>query len=309
MNEIILKTNKITKKYGTQAAVDSINMTIKKGDIYGFIGQNGAGKTTLMRIITGLIHKTSGDIELLGGTTETELNNARTMVGSLIETPCFYGGMTARENLEVSRLVRNIAGKECIDEVLKLVGLTDVNIRKKKVKNFSLGMRQRLGIANALLGNPRLLILDEPINGLDPMGIIEVRELLKKVNKEKDVTILISSHILGELSELATCYGIISKGKLIEEISSDKLNEKCRQYIELEIDDAPRAVTLMEEKLNITEYEVLDKNKVKIYSDLDNVGKINTLLSKNGVIVDRIGLKGENLEEYFMDIVGGGKNV
>ncbi|MBU3108733.1 ATP-binding cassette domain-containing protein [Clostridium gasigenes] len=309
MNEIILKTNKITKKYGTQAAVDSINMTIKKGDIYGFIGQNGAGKTTLMRMITGLIHKTSGDIELLGGTTETELNNARTMVGSLIETPCFYGGMTARENLEVSRLVRNIAGKECIEEVLKLVGLTDVNIKKKKVKNFSLGMRQRLGIANALLGNPRLLILDEPINGLDPMGIIEVRELLKKVNKEKDVTILISSHILGELSELATCYGIISKGKLIEEISSDKLNEKCRQYIELEIDDAPRAVTLMEEKLNITEYEVLDKNKVKIYSDLDNVGKINTLLSKNGVIVDRIGLKGENLEEYFMDIVGGGKNV
>ena len=307
MNEIILKTNKITKKYGTQAAVDSINMTIKKGDIYGFIGQNGAGKTTLMRMITGLIHKTSGDIELLGGTTETELNNARTMVGSLIETPCFYGGMTARENLEVSRLVRNIAGKECIDEVLKLVGLTD--LKKKKVKNFSLGMKQRLGIANALLGNPRLLILDEPINGLDPMGIIEIRELLKKVNKEKDVTILISSHILGELSELATCYGIISHGKLIEEISSDKLNEKSRQYIELEIDDAPRAVTLMEEKLNITEYEVLDKNKVRIYSDLDNVGKINTLLSKNGVIVERIGLKGESLEEYFMDIVGGGKNV
>ncbi len=307
MNEIILKTNKITKKYGTQAAVDSINITIKKGDIYGFIGQNGAGKTTLMRMITGLIHKTSGDIELLGGTTETELNNARTMVGSLIETPCFYGGMTARENLEVSRLVRNIAGKECIDEVLKLVGLTD--LKKKKVKNFSLGMKQRLGIANALLGNPRLLILDEPINGLDPMGIIEIRELLKKVNKEKDVTILISSHILGELSELATCYGIISHGKLIEEISSEKLNEKCRQYIELEIDDAPKAVTLMEEKLNITEYEVLDKNKVKIYSDLDNVGKINTLLSKNGIIVERIGLKGESLEDYFMNIVGGGENV
>ncbi|MBU3133322.1 ATP-binding cassette domain-containing protein [Clostridium gasigenes] len=307
MNEIILKTNKITKKYGTQAAVDSINMTIKKGDIYGFIGQNGAGKTTLMRMITGLIHKTSGDIELLGGTTESELNNARTMVGSLIETPCFYGGMTARENLEVSRLVRNIAGKECIDEVLKLVGLTD--LKKKKVKNFSLGMKQRLGIANALLGNPRLLILDEPINGLDPMGIIEIRELLKKVNREKDVTILISSHILGELSELATCYGIISHGKLIEEISSEKLNEKSRQYIELEIDDAPKAVTLMEEKLNITEYEVLDKNKVKIYSDLDNVGKINTLLSKNGIIVERIGLKGESLEDYFMNIVGGGENV
>ncbi|MGL5087105.1 MAG: ATP-binding cassette domain-containing protein [Clostridium sp.] len=307
MKEIVLKTNKITKKYGEQLAADSINMTIRKGDIYGFIGQNGAGKTTLIRMITGLTHKTSGDIELFGKCGESQLDNARTMIGSLIESPAFYGNMTARENLEVSRLVRNIAGKSTIEEVLKLVGLTDTG--KKKVKNFSLGMKQRLGIANALLGNPRLIILDEPINGLDPMGIVEIRELLKKVNKEKDVTILISSHILGELSELATCYGIINNGKLIEEISGEDLKEKCRQYIELEVDDAAITVTILEKELDITNYEVLENNKIKIFSNLDNVGKINSTISKKGVIVEKIGIKGENLEEYFMNAIGGGKNA
>lgn len=307
MNNIVLKTHNITKKYGQQLAVNNINMTIKKGDIYGFIGRNGAGKTTLIRLITGLIHKTNGDLELFGASSEAELNTARAMVGSLIETPAFYGSMTARENLEVSRLVRNIPGKACIDEVLKLVGLEDTG--KKKVKNFSLGMRQRLGIANALLGNPRLLILDEPINGLDPMGIVEIRELLKKVNKEKDVTILISSHILGELSELATCYGIISEGKLIEEISAEALKEKCRQYIELKVDDTARTTALLEKELQITNYEVLENKTIKIFEHLDSVGKINSVISRGGVIVERIGVTGENLEEYFVNRVGGAENA
>lgn len=303
MNEVVLKTYNITKKYGDQMAVDNVNMTIKKGEIYGFIGQNGAGKTTLIRLITGLIHKSGGEIELLGANGENELNNARTMVGSLIETPSFYSNMTAKENLEVSRLVRNIPGKKCIDEVLELVGLKDVE--KKKVKNFSLGMRQRLGIANALMGNPKLLILDEPINGLDPMGIIEIRELLKNINKEKDMTILISSHILSELSELATTYGIISKGKLIEEITAKQLAEKCRQYIDLKVDDTAKAVTLLERELGINDYEVLEDSKIKVFSNLDNVGEVNSILSKDGIIVESISVKGENLEEYFMNAVGG----
>ncbi len=307
MNNVVLKTHNITKKYGEQLAVNNINMTIRKGDIYGFIGKNGAGKTTLIRLITGLIHKTNGEIELFGGSSESELNAARAMVGSLIETPAFYGNMTARENLEVSRLVRNIAGKSCIDEVLKLVGLEDTG--KKKVKNFSLGMRQRLGIANALIGNPRILILDEPINGLDPMGIVEIRELLKKVNREKDVTILISSHILGELSELATCYGIISNGKLIEEISAEALNEKCRQYIELKVDDTARTVALLEKDLQITNYEVLENKLIKIFDHLDEVGKINSVISRGGIIVEKIGVTGENLEEYFVSRVGGAENA
>ena len=307
MNEVILKTYNITKKYGNKLAVDNVNMTIKKGEIYGFIGQNGAGKTTLIRLITGLIHKSAGEIELLGASGESELNKARTMVGSLIETPSFYTNMTARENLEVSRLVRDIPGKKCIDEVLDLVGLKDVE--KKKVKNFSLGMRQRLGIANALMGNPKLLILDEPINGLDPMGIVEIRELLKKINKEKDMTILISSHILSELSELATTYGIISNGKLIEEITAKQLSEKCRQYIDLRVDDTARAVILLERELGINDYEVLEDSNIKVFSNLDNVGEINSLLSRSGIIVESISVKGENLEEYFMNKVGGVLNA
>lgn len=307
MKKVVLKTYNITKKYGEQLAVDNVNMTIKKGDIYRFIGQNGAGKTTLIRLITGLIHKSGGEIELLGANEENELNKARTMVGSLIETPSFYTNMTARENLEVSRLVRNIPGKKCIDEVLELVGLKDVE--KKKVKNFSLGMRQRLGIANALMGNPKLLILDEPINGLDPMGIVEIRELLKKINKEKDMTILISSHILSELSELATTYGIISNGKLIEEITAKQLSEKCRQYIDLRVDDTARAVILLERELGISDYEVLEDSNIKVFSNLDNVGEINSLLSRSGIIVESISVKGENLEEYFMNKVGGVLNA
>lgn len=307
MKKVVLKTYNITKKYGEQLAVDNVNMTIKKGDIYGFIGQNGAGKTTLIRLITGLIHKSGGEIELLGANEENELNKARTMVGSLIESPSFYTNMTARENLEVSRLVRNIPGKKCIDEVLELVGLKDVE--KKKVKNFSLGMRQRLGIANALMGNPKLLILDEPINGLDPMGIVEIRELLKKINKEKDMTILISSHILSELSELATTYGIISNGKLIEEITAKQLSEKCRQYIDLKVDNTARAVILLERELGISDYEVLEDSNIKVFSNLDNVGEVNSLLSRSGIIVESISVKGENLEEYFMNKVGGVLNA
>ena len=307
MKKVVLKTYNITKKYGEQLAVDNVNMTIKKGDIYGFIGQNGAGKTTLIRLITGLIHKSSGEIELLGVNEENELNKARTMVGSLIESPSLYTNMTARENLEVSRLVRNIPGKKCIDEVLELVGLKDVE--KKKVKNFSLGMRQRLGIANALMGNPKLLILDEPINGLDPMGIVEIRELLKKINKEKDMTILISSHILSELSELATTYGIISNGKLIEEITAKQLSEKCRQYIDLKVDDTARAVILLERELGISDYEVLEDSNIKVFSNLDNVGEVNSLLSRSGIIVESISVKSENFEEYFMNKVGGVLNA
>ena len=307
MKKVVLKTYNITKKYGEQLAVDNVNMTIKKGDIYGFIGKNGAGKTTLIRLITGLIHKSSGEIELLRVNEENELNKARTMVGSLIESPSLYTNMTARENLEVSRLVRNIPGKKCIDEVLELVGLKDVE--KKKVKNFSLGMRQRLGIANALMGNPKLLILDEPINGLDPMGIVEIRELLKKINKEKDMTILISSHILSELSELATTYGIISNGKLIEEITAKQLSEKCRQYIDLKVDDTARAVILLERELGISDYEVLEDSNIKVFSNLDNVGEVNSLLSRSGIIVESISVKGENLEEYFMNKVGGVLNA
>ncbi|MEG0843020.1 MAG: ATP-binding cassette domain-containing protein [Romboutsia sp.] len=307
MNDIILKTNKLTKIYGKQTVNQDISLTIKKGEIYGLVGQNGAGKTTLIRMITGLIYESNGSIELFGKSSPNELDKARTMIGSLIEMPAFYGDMTANENLEVSRLVRNIAGEKCIDEVLELVGLE--NVGKKKVKNFSLGMKQRLGIANALLGNPRLLILDEPINGLDPMGIVEIRELLKKVNREKDVTILISSHILSELSEIATCYGFIDKGQLIQEISSKDLEEKCKQYIEIKVDDTSRTTTILEQEFKDISYEVLPGNIIKIFNNLDRVGYINTIVASNGVIVEKIVLNTDNLEGYFMNMIGGTQNA
>lgn len=306
MTEIILKTHDLTKKYGNQLSNNKINISIKKGEIYGLIGKNGAGKTTFMRLITGLIHRTSGEIELFGKSSERELDEGRTFIGSLIESPAFYGDMTAKENLHVSRLIRNIPGEESLDGLLQLVGLGDVV--NKKVKKFSLGMKQRLGIANAMLGNPRLLILDEPINGLDPMGIVEIRELLKKINKEKETTILISSHILEELSELATYYGILNGGKLVEEISVKEFNEKCRQYIELKVDDVARASSILERDLQIDDYEILENNYIKIFSHLDCAGLINSTLSKKGIVVDQVELKGEKLEDYFMDKVGGADN-
>lgn len=307
MSEMVLKTNNVTKKYKNQLANDEVSINVRKGEIYGLIGKNGAGKTTLMRIITGLIHKTSGELELLGAVTDNEIENARQYVGSLIESPCFYVDMNARENLEISRLVRNIAGKTCIDDVLKLVGLE--NTGKKKFKDFSLGMKQRLGIANAMLGNPNFIILDEPINGLDPMGIVEVRELLKKINVEKDITILISSHILGELSELATCYGIMSEGKLVEEITAEELKNKCRKYIYLEVDNSGKAITILENEFDITDYEVLEQNKIRIFESLDKASLINSTLAKNDVLVEKIGVKGENLEEYFVGKIGGNINA
>ncbi|WP_461204757.1 ATP-binding cassette domain-containing protein [Clostridium sp. DL1XJH146] len=307
MSEEVLKTINLSKKYKNTYACNNVNINIKKGDIYGLIGQNGAGKTTLFRLITGLIGKTKGDIELFGKNGIKNLDEKRVLIGSLIESPAVYGSMTARENLEVSRLVRNIVGKECIEEVLELVGLK--NTGNKKAKNFSLGMRQRLGLANALLGNPEFLILDEPINGLDPMSIVEIREILKNINKEKQVTILISSHILGELSELATTYGILNDGKLIEEFSEKELKEKCRQYIEINLNDTKKAVTILEQELNISEYEVFPNNTIKVYSHLDSAGKINSILSASGLQVEKILLKGQNLEEYFISAIGGEKNA
>lgn len=303
MAEIILQTTNLSKKYGDKFAVNNVNMHVKKGQIYGFIGKNGAGKTTFIRMITGLIHESAGEMALLNGTSASQLQEARKHIGSLVESPAFYENMTAKENLEFSRLVRNIPGKSCIDEVLELVGLQDTG--KKKVKNFSLGMKQRLGIANALLGNPRLLILDEPINGLDPISIVEIRELLKKLNKEKEVTILISSHILGELSELATHYGIIDNGKLIQEISAKQLQEQCRQYIEIEVDDIEKAVVSLENHITDIEYEVHPNQLIRVYNHLQQTGEMNKILLNEGRMVNKIMLKGQNLEEYFVQLVGG----
>ncbi|MGL4570547.1 MAG: ATP-binding cassette domain-containing protein [Clostridium sp.] len=299
MTEYILRTNKLCKAYKGTKALNNVNMSIKKSEIYGFIGRNGAGKTTLIRVVTGLVKKFEGNIEIFN----KDNNIERKRIGTLIEMPAFYGDMTASDNMELLRIQKGIPGKECIEEKLKLVGLN--NIEKKKVKNFSLGMKQKLGLAMALLGDPEFLILDEPTNGLDPMGIVEIRELLKKLNKEKGITILISSHLLSELYQLATCYGIIHNGKLIEEITQYELDEKCKKALEIKVSDINKATCVLENILKTTNYKVLPNNTIKMYDYIENPGKVSDALSHENITIYQIHTKGDDLEEYFMKLVGG----
>lgn len=297
--DYILKTENLTKVYGKNKVVNAVNMHVKKGDIYGFIGKNGAGKTTFMRMITGLAAPNGGEIELFG---KKDLEKQRKRIGSLIENPGIYPNMTARENLEIVRRSFGITDKNAVEEMLQFVGLGSTD--KKKVKNFSMGMKQRLGIAISLFRNPDFLILDEPINGLDPAGIKEIRDLLLKLNKERNITILISSHILGELSKVATRYGIIRDGSLIEEFAAEELNEKCRRSQKLSVDNTELAVTILEEKLHILEYDVPEDGELRIFEHLQESGRINKELILGGVEVKQSYLAGQDLEAYFMERLG-----
>ncbi|NEZ74938.1 ABC transporter ATP-binding protein [Clostridium botulinum] len=303
MSEYILNTTNLSKKYKKDFVVNSVNISIKRGEIYGFIGENGAGKTTFIRMITGLVAPTNGEIKLFSREKGDELGNVRKRIGALIERPAFYPYMTAYENLEAFRIEKGIPGKECIDKILKSVGLYED--KNKKLKNFSLGMKQKLALAIALLGDPEFLILDEPINGLDPMGIKEVRELLKKLNKEKNITMLISSHILGELYQLATCYGIIHKGKLMEQITLKELDEKCKRSLSIKVDDVNKAATILETELSTNNFKVLPDGTIKLYDYVDNSRLVSSTLTKQNIIIDQIMPNESNLEEYFINLVGG----
>lgn len=302
--EIILETNNLEKKYKDFRALNHTNIHVEKGAIYGLIGKNGAGKTTLIRIICGLQEPTNGKYTIYG--VENSSNNiasVRKRMGAIIETPSIYGEMTARDNLIEQYKLVGMPSMEGVDELLKLVGLE--NTGKKKAKNFSLGMKQRLGIAIALANNPDFLILDEPINGLDPQGIIEIRELILKLNKEKRITILISSHYLDELSKIATHYGFLDNGSIIKEISSDELIKKMEHKIELKISNQKDFVKYFEE--NKISYEVIDNKTINVYGKY-NLSKFITELSKKNLIADEIHEQEESLENYYMNLIGGGKN-
>ena len=303
MTDYILKTNNLSKQYRNTLALHQVNLSIKKGDIYGFIGQNGAGKSTLLRIVMGLAFPSSGTIELFGKENNQVHSDAQKRMGAIIESPALFPNMTAFENLEVHRLQKGIPGKECITKTLVLVGLDSTG--KKKVKNFSLGMKQRLGLAIALLSDPEFLILDEPTNGLDPMGIVELRVLLKKLNREKGLTILISSHILSELHQLATRYGIIHQGKLLEEISAKQLDEKCRRHIRIKVDEPAKAVTVLQLEIQTNDFEVLPDGTIKLYEYMDNVKKVSKALTDNGLVLEHLSQDGDSLESYFASLVGG----
>lgn len=297
---LVLQTNDLTKKYGKQIAVNKVNLNIEKGDIYGLIGKNGAGKTTIMKIACGLIYQDQGDIKLFES---NNLQKARKRMGCVIEQPALYPNMTARENLIYYDKLLGIADYGNVDEVIGLVGLQ--NTGKKKTKAFSLGMKQRLSIAISLLGNPDFLILDEPINGLDPSGIKEVRELLLKLNSENEITILISSHILGELTKIATKYGVINKGVLIDEFQAVELEERCKKCLTIVVNNSEKAAYVLKNNINSSDFKVFDEGKICIYDYLDIPEQINKELVENGVLVSGICLEGNDIEGYFVKLMGG----
>jgi len=308
MMETILKLTNITKTYKNKNAVDNVNMTINRGDIYGLIGRNGAGKSTLMRMITSLARPNAGQIELFGQTSKSGLQQGRKRMGAIIERPALYESLTAVQNLEYYQRLKGVPDKKVIEETLKVVGLTD--IEKKKVKDFSLGMKQRLGIAIALLNSPDFLILDEPTNGLDPMGVVEIRELIKRLNNEYRITLLISTHVLAELSLVATRYGIIENGKMIKELTQAELDEACQSSLKITVADAYQASTVIETVLKTKKYKIVGDKEIHLYDYLDQASVVNTELVSNGVAVVSITEVGENLEDYFMNLVqGGGVNV
>lgn len=302
MAQTILAARQLTKRYGATVAVDQASLTLQQGQIYGLVGQNGAGKTTLLRMLTGQTFPTSGELELFGETSPRGLGFQRANLGAVVETPSFFPFFTAKENLEYYRRQRGIAGKGCIEQALRQVELGDTG--SKKFKDFSLGMKQRLGLALALMNRPALLLLDEPINGLDPMGIAHFRTLIQRLCEENGVTVLISSHILSELESLATCYGFIHHGRLIEQISERVLRERCREALEIVVDSAEKAAVTLERELGCTNFEVLPEGKLRLYEYLDDPAKVTHALAANGVGMMSVINRGSNLEEYFLSLIG-----
>lgn len=296
--EYVLQTNNLTKMFGKKAAVNNVNLNVLQGDIYGFIGRNGAGKTTLIRMVSGLAHSSHGTIKLFEN---EDLNKQRRKTGTMIENPAVYPSLTARQNLHYYCRLLGLEPKKTTDEMLSLVGLTDTG--KKKAKNFSLGMKQRLAIAVALLGNPEFLMLDEPINGLDPSGIKEIRELVLRLNREKKITILISSHILGELAKIANRYGVINNGVLIDEFTKQELESRCVGEFEIQVDDVLKAEEVISNQMEIRDYRIGENNTIIITKGIDKASLINTELAKNGIAVSSSKIIGQDLESYFIQLM------
>lgn len=300
----ILKTCNLTKAYGGKEVVSNVNMNIKKGEIYGFLGPNGAGKTTIMKMVTNLIKPTSGEIEIFGENLTSISYEILKRMGSIIEYPIFYEKLSGRENLELHCEYMGYHDKKAIDRALDLVNLR--NIDNKPVKNFSLGMKQRLGIARAITTKPELLILDEPINGLDPVGIKELRNLFKMLSREYGITLLISSHILGEMEQMVDRVGVINSGKLIKEVSMSSIRESNTEYIELVIDDCKKAAYILENNLNIKNFKIVEKDLIRIYDAGISQSNISKALILNGVSIEAINKKNSSLEDYFLKLLNGG---
>ena len=299
--EYVLQTNSVRKEYGHYKALNGLSMNVPKGSIYGFVGKNGSGKTTLIRLVCGLQQPTEGEIEIYGvGNKDRAISKVRRRIGAVVETPSIYMDMTAQDNLKEQYRILGMPSFEDIGELLRLVGLE--NTGKKKARNFFLGMRQRLGIAIALAGNPDFLILDEPVNGLDPQGIVEIRELILKLNRERGITVLISSHILDELSKLATHFGFIDKGKIVKEISAADLESACRKCTRITVSDT-KILSRVLDKMGL-EYSVESETEAEIYNDI-NITDLTLKLFDEHCNVKSVSEHNENLESFYINLVGG----
>ncbi|MDU1231716.1 MAG: ABC transporter ATP-binding protein [Clostridium sp.] len=300
---IIMDTNALTKQYGTQVVVNKLNMNVKKGEIYALLGRNGAGKTTTLRMIMGLLKPTSGEVRIFGEKLNTNNSKVFQRIGALIEAPSFYENLTAQENLELIASLRGIHNENAINSALILVGLESEN--KKKVGKFSLGMKQRLGIALALMHEPELIILDEPTNALDPIGIQQIRVLIRDLCNQKNTTFLISSHILSEVEQLADRIGIIEKGNLLEETYMDDIGKYNRHYVKMAVSNAMQTIPILESKLGIFDFEIEDDNTLKIYEIERDMAEVNRVLNNASIGVSEISMNKGNLEEYFIRVTGG----
>ena len=303
--EYVLKTNALKKSYGHYKALNGLTMSVPKGEIYGLVGKNGAGKTTLIRLICGLQKPTGGEYSIYGiSNKQKEIIKARRRIGAVVETPSIYLDMTAEDNLRMQYRVLGLPSFEGIEDVLKMVGLE--NTGRKKVKDFSLGMRQRLGIAVAIVGDPDFLILDEPINGLDPQGIVEMREIILKLNREYGITVLISSHILDELSRLAPYFGFIDNGRMVKEISASELEAACRKCMHLVVSDV-KALSKVLDEIGM-DYTILSDTEADVFGKI-NITKLVSKLSAENCEVLSMQERDENLENYYINLVGGVSNA
>ena len=303
MNDFVIETKQLTKIYGEQTAVSKVNLHVKKGRIYGLLGRNGAGKTTIMKMILGLASITSGKVDVFGKNVKGREKRVYPRIGAIIETPGFYPNLTGTENLEIFAKLRGTAAPHAVKNALEIVGLPYKD--KKLFSKYSLGMKQRLGIANAILHDPELLILDEPTNGLDPIGIAEVRDFIKELSAAQGKTILISSHILSEISLLADDIGIIDNGVLLEESSMRELEKKNRKYILLQVSDIPKTTLILERQFHLTDYSVQDDHTLRLYDASLDMGEVNKVLVMQDITVMSSLLCNDTLEDYFKKITGG----
>ncbi|MDM9923028.1 ABC transporter ATP-binding protein [Clostridioides difficile] len=303
MNDFVIETKQLTKIYGNQTVVDKVNLHVKKGRIYGLLGRNGAGKTTIMKMILGLTSITYGEVDVFGENIKGREKRVYPRIGAIIETPGFYPNLTGTENLEIFAKLRGTAAPNSVKRALEIVGLPYKN--KKLFSKYSLGMKQRLGIANAILHDPELLVLDEPTNGLDPIGIAEMRKFIRDLSVEHGKTILISSHILSEISLLADDIGIIDHGVLLEESNMSELEKKNSKYILLQVSDIPKTSLILERQFNTKDYSVQDDHTLHLYNTTLDMGEINKALVMQNVTVISSQLCNDTLEDYFKKITGG----